>query len=66
VLELGELPGGELADGNFLRPAIVVDADPSLRVVVQEQFGPRIPVIACDDDAKAVRLANDSWGGLCP
>jgi acyl-CoA reductase-like NAD-dependent aldehyde dehydrogenase len=65
VLEFGELPGGELAEGNFVRPAIVVDPDPSLRVVVQEQFGPVIPVIPFDDDAEAVRLANDSWGGLC-
>jgi acyl-CoA reductase-like NAD-dependent aldehyde dehydrogenase len=65
VLEFGELPGGELGDGNFLRPSIVVDPDPSLRVVVQEQFGPVIPVIPFDEDAEAVRLANDSWGGLC-
>lgn len=64
VLEFGELPGGELATGNFLRPAIVVDPDPSLRVVTQEQFGPVIPVIAFDDDAEAVALANDTWGGL--
>ena len=35
--------------GNFLRPAIVVDPDPSLRVVTQEQFGPVIPVIPFDD-----------------
>ncbi|THG29956.1 aldehyde dehydrogenase family protein [Naasia lichenicola] len=65
VLEFGELPEGELASGNFLRPAIVVDPDSSLRVVVQEQFGPVIPVIPYDDDDEAVRLANDSWGGLC-
>jgi acyl-CoA reductase-like NAD-dependent aldehyde dehydrogenase len=65
VLEFGELPGGEFAEGNFLRPAIVVDPDPSLRVVTQEQFGPVIPVIPFDDDAEAVRLANDTWGGLC-
>jgi acyl-CoA reductase-like NAD-dependent aldehyde dehydrogenase len=65
VLEFGKLPGGEFAEGNFLRPAIVVDPDPSLRVVTQEQFGPVIPVIAYDDDAEAVRAANDTWGGLC-
>jgi acyl-CoA reductase-like NAD-dependent aldehyde dehydrogenase len=65
VLEFGELPGGEFAEGNFLRPAIVVDPDPSLRVVTQEQFGPVIPVIPFDDDADAVRLANDTWAGLC-
>jgi acyl-CoA reductase-like NAD-dependent aldehyde dehydrogenase len=65
VLEFGELPDGEFAAGNFLRPAIVVDPDPSLRVVTQEQFGPVIPVIPYDDDADAVRAANDTWGGLC-
>jgi acyl-CoA reductase-like NAD-dependent aldehyde dehydrogenase len=65
VLEFGELPGGEFAGGNFLRPAIVVDPDPSLRVVTQEQFGPVIPVLPYDDDAEAVRQANDTWGGLC-
>jgi acyl-CoA reductase-like NAD-dependent aldehyde dehydrogenase len=64
VLEFGELPGGEFAEGNFLRPALVVDPDPSLRVVTQEQFGPVIPVIPFDDDAEAVRMANDTWAGL--
>ncbi|MCZ2829310.1 aldehyde dehydrogenase family protein [Modestobacter sp. VKM Ac-2986] len=65
VLEFGELPAGEFAEGNFLRPAIVVDPDPSLRVVTLEQFGPVIPVLPYDDDDEAVRLANDTWGGLC-
>lgn len=65
VREFGELPGGELAGGNFVRPAIVVEPDPQLRVVTQEQFGPVIPVIPFDTEEEAVRLANDTWGGLC-
>ncbi|SFR86013.1 Acyl-CoA reductase [Microbacterium sp. cf046] len=65
VREFGELPGGELSGGNFLRPAIVVGPDSSLRVVTQEQFGPVIPVIGFDTEADAVALANDTWGGLC-
>ena len=65
VREFGELPGGDLAEGNFLRPAIVVDPDPSLRVVTQEQFGPVIPVIAFDTEEEAVALSNDTWAGLC-
>lgn len=65
VLEYGELPGGDMKGGNFVRPAIVVDADPSLRVVTEEQFGPVIPIIAFDSEEEAVRLANDTWGGLC-
>jgi len=65
VREYGELPGGDLAGGNFLRPAIVIDPDLSLRVVTQEQFGPVIPIIPFDTEDEAVRLANNTWGGLC-
>lgn len=65
VREFGALPDGDLAGGNFVRPAIVVDPALDLRVVTQEQFGPVIPVIPFDDEAEAVRLANDTWGGLC-
>jgi len=65
VLEFGELPGGDMAGGNFVRPAIVVDPDTSLRVVTEEQFGPVIPVIPFDSEEDALRMANDSWGGLC-
>ncbi|WP_460773111.1 aldehyde dehydrogenase family protein [Microbacterium sp. GXF7504] len=65
VREFGELPGGDLEGGNFVRPAIVVDPDPTLRVVTQEQFGPVIPIISFDTEEEAIRLANDTWGGLC-
>lgn len=64
VLEFAELPGGDLAGGNFVRPAIVVDPDLTLRVVTEEQFGPVIPVIPFDTEEDAVRLANDTWAGL--
>ncbi|WP_202980456.1 aldehyde dehydrogenase family protein [Microbacterium caowuchunii] len=65
VREFGELPGGDLAGGNFLRPAIVVDPPLELRVVTQEQFGPVIPLIPFDSEEEAIRLANDTWAGLC-
>lgn len=64
VLEFGELPTGELAEGHFLRPAIVVDPDESLRVVTEEQFGPVIPIVPVDSDAEAVAKANDNWAAL--
>jgi acyl-CoA reductase-like NAD-dependent aldehyde dehydrogenase len=64
VREFGTLPGGDLAEGNFIRPAIVVDPDPSLRIVTQEQFGPVIPVIPFDSEEEAVAAANDTWAGL--
>jgi acyl-CoA reductase-like NAD-dependent aldehyde dehydrogenase len=65
VLEFGELPGGDMASGNFVRPAIVVNPDPTLRVVTEEQFGPVVPVIPFDNEDDAVRMANDTWAGLC-
>lgn len=64
VREFGELPTGELAAGNFVRPAIVVNPDPSLGVVVEEQFGPVIPIIPFSTEAEAVAAANDTWAGL--
>jgi acyl-CoA reductase-like NAD-dependent aldehyde dehydrogenase len=64
VLEFGELPGGDMKGGNFVRPAIVVNPNPKLRVVTEEQFGPVIPVIAFDTEEEAIRMANDSWAGL--
>ena len=64
VLEFGELPGGDLKGGNFVRPAIVVNPDPKLRVVTEEQFGPVIPVLPFDTEEQAIGMANDSWAGL--
>jgi acyl-CoA reductase-like NAD-dependent aldehyde dehydrogenase len=66
VREYGELPSDpELQGGNFLRPALVIDPDPQLRVVTQEQFGPVIPVIPFDSEDEAIAAANDTWSGLC-
>jgi acyl-CoA reductase-like NAD-dependent aldehyde dehydrogenase len=64
VLEFGELPGGDMKGGNFVRPAIVVNPNPKLRVVTEEQFGPVIPVIPFDTEEEAIKAANDSWAGL--
>lgn len=64
VREFGEIPA-ELSDGNFLRPTLVLDPDPSLRVVTEEQFGPTVPIIPFDDVEDAIAAANDTWAGLC-
>ena len=64
VREFGEIPS-ELSAGNFVRPAIVLDPDPSLRIVTEEQFGPVIPIIPFDDEDEGIAAADDSWAGLC-
>ena len=58
------LPTGDLAGGNFVRPALVINPDPMLRVVTLEQFGPVIPIIPFTTEADAVASANDTWAGL--
>jgi acyl-CoA reductase-like NAD-dependent aldehyde dehydrogenase len=64
--ELGQVPDPELYDkGYFQRPVLVLDPDPSLSVVKDEQFGPLLPIIPFDTEEDAVAMANDSIFGLC-
>jgi acyl-CoA reductase-like NAD-dependent aldehyde dehydrogenase len=55
---------GDFAAGQFLRPSLVVDANPSLSVVRDEQFGPTLPVVVYDSESDAICMANDSNYGL--
>jgi acyl-CoA reductase-like NAD-dependent aldehyde dehydrogenase len=66
VRQLGEPLGhADLERGHFLRPALVLDPEPDTRIVTEEQFGPALPIIPFDDEADAIRRANDTWAGLC-
>jgi acyl-CoA reductase-like NAD-dependent aldehyde dehydrogenase len=49
---------------TFFAPTVLGDVDQGMRVMQEETFGPVLPVAAFDDDAEAVRLANDSDYGL--
>jgi len=68
-IELGKSEGATLAtggdgDGCFVLPALFVDAKPDMRIVREEIFGPVAAVMPFDEEADAVRLANDSDYGL--
>ena len=54
----------EFAEGRFLRPSLVINADPALSVVKDEQFGPTLPVIPYDSEEEVIAMANDSAYGL--
>jgi acyl-CoA reductase-like NAD-dependent aldehyde dehydrogenase len=58
--------GGEVGpgDGWFLTPAVLADVDNTMRVAQEEIFGPVACLIPFDDEADAVRLANDVEYGL--
>ncbi|WP_449408774.1 aldehyde dehydrogenase family protein [Microbacterium maritypicum] len=56
----GTAPGG---DGFWFAPAVVL-ANPGDRIAQQEVFGPVVAVLPFDDEADAIRLANDTVYGL--
>lgn len=60
----GDQVGGDLANGNWINPALFVDVDNRMRIAREEIFGPVLSVIAFDTEEEAVRLANDSEYGL--
>jgi acyl-CoA reductase-like NAD-dependent aldehyde dehydrogenase len=49
---------------TFYAPTVVADVTHSMRIMQEETFGPVLPIAPFDDDAEAVRLANDSDYGL--
>jgi acyl-CoA reductase-like NAD-dependent aldehyde dehydrogenase len=65
VIDGGEYLGCDPAEGNFMKPALVLDPSADERIVTEEQFGPALPIIPYDNEEEAVRLANDTWAGLC-
>jgi acyl-CoA reductase-like NAD-dependent aldehyde dehydrogenase len=60
------LTGGKRKDGpgDWYEPTVIADADHSMKVMVDETFGPVIPVMKVKDTEEAVRMANDSRYGL--
>lgn len=66
IVELGTLDDAVASSGgHFLRPALVLDPDPGLRIVTEEQFGPALPVLPYDDLDTVVEQVNNDWSGLC-
>lgn len=51
-------------DAYFYAPTIIADVKDSTRIVVEEQFGPALPVLKYDDIDDAVARANDTPYGL--
>lgn len=64
VRECGELRT-QGKRGYFIKPTLVINPDPKLDVVAQEQFGPVLPIIPFNDESEAISAANDSEFGLC-
>jgi acyl-CoA reductase-like NAD-dependent aldehyde dehydrogenase len=60
------LTGGAALDrpGFFVEPTIFANADNRMRIAREEVFGPVTVLIPFDDEAEAIRIANDTEFGL--
>lgn len=60
----GAIPLGRVevdsATGWYVRPQIVVDADPDSDLVTTEQFGPVVPIVAYDNPVEVIHRVNSS------
>ena len=59
----GGRPAG-LGEGYYVEPTIFYDVDNSATIAREEIFGPVMSVIPFDDEAEALRIANDTRYGL--
>jgi acyl-CoA reductase-like NAD-dependent aldehyde dehydrogenase len=50
--------------GHYVKPVLLWNVHHGMRVMREETFGPLLPVMAFQDEAQAVQLANDSELGL--
>jgi len=57
----GSAPDGA---GFWFPPTVLTPTDPGDRVLHEEIFGPVVAVVPFDDEAEAIRIANDSDFGL--
>lgn len=55
--------GGDY-DGLFVEPTVLSDVDQDMPIACNEHFGPVAPVIAYEDEADALAIANDTRYGL--
>jgi acyl-CoA reductase-like NAD-dependent aldehyde dehydrogenase len=56
--------GGEIGDDGVLRPTLVDNATPDMKVCELEVFGPVVAVIRYDEFEDALKMANDTRYGL--
>lgn len=53
-----------LASGNYIQPTVFVDVRPDMSIVREEIFGPVAVIQPFDDEAEAIRVANETEFGL--
>jgi acyl-CoA reductase-like NAD-dependent aldehyde dehydrogenase len=60
----GQRAGGELERGFFVEPTVLSGISNDMHVAREEIFGPVLSIIPFEDEADAIRIANDTIYGL--
>jgi acyl-CoA reductase-like NAD-dependent aldehyde dehydrogenase len=60
---LADAPG-DAGPGLYLEPTVFDDVRPDMTIAREEIFGPVLSVMTFDDEAEALRIANDNPFGL--
>jgi len=56
--------GGNGLEGLYFQPTVVTDVTADMLMMREETFGPVAPLVTFEEEAEAVRLANDTPYGL--
>jgi acyl-CoA reductase-like NAD-dependent aldehyde dehydrogenase len=56
--------GKRLGNANFFPPTVLENVNHSMKLMMEETFGPLIGVMKVSDDSEAIRLMNDTEYGL--
>lgn len=65
VYTVGEfIEEGNLSDGYYIMPTVVLNANQKDPIVQEEQFGPVIPIIPFESEDEVIELVNDTEFGL--
>jgi len=60
----GELSDGPLSKGYFVKPTLFGNVKPDMTIARDEIFGPVLAAIPFENEAEAIRIANDTVYGL--
>lgn len=65
VIKCGNLPTDQnLAEGNFMRPTLVINPSHNSKLILEEIFGPICCIVKWDDFSSVIKMANDTEYGL--